>query len=180
MMKPFYLCLLFSILLMGCSSQSKNFTKDGQLKLRGGVYGSEQWSQSLAFERYSWFHELTLLFDVLIVKGDQLGPFDSWLSASELSQSRNCEEFNIVLVYGSDSDKISEHTFFEQTRLYGYDRQHIADFGSHLKLHPDFERLSLQLYKPYGLCKKNLAFDSASTPTTLRLNFPGFKEVTID
>jgi hypothetical protein len=179
MIKSFLLSLLIILSVVSCSSQSKNFTKSGDLRLRGGVYGDERWNDFLVLSRHSWFQELTLLFEVLVIPMEKLGPFESWLSPGELSQSRSCENFSVVLVYSADSSKISETSFFEQARLYGHDRQLIPDFGHHLKLHPDFDRLSLQLYKPYGLCKKSLAFGSDMNSTPLSLNFPGFNEVKI-
>lgn len=179
MMKTIILISFLFLSLIGCSSQSKNFTKSGELRLRGGVYGTEEWDQSLVLSRNSWFYELTLLFEVLLVKGDQLGPFESWLSASELSQARACEQFDIVLVYNSDADKITEQDFFQQARLYSRERLLIPVFATHLRLHPDWDRLSLQLYKPYGLCKKSLAFGAETAADVLRLSFPGFKEVNI-
>lgn len=164
-------CLLFS---SSCANLSKNFVKEGSLALRGGVYQSTSWNDRLQFNRTSWFQELTLIFEVLSTDGKEVGPFESWYSTQEIQQVRACDKFTVILVYASDSGKISESSFFSELRAQGYERISIPEFGSHLRMHPDFERLALHLYRPYGLCLRQ-SFTAESVPPTL--SFPGFREV---
>lgn len=172
--KSFAVCL--TLLLCACAGLSKNFVQSGQLKLSGGSYQASEWEQHLRFERKSWYQELILLFDLLYVSKERLGPFQAWLSTSEARQLADCQDSKIALIYASDSLKISEGDFFETMRAQGYERVLIPEFSKHLRLHPDYERLGLQLYKPYGLCQVRVR-GLEEGRDGLYLNFPGFKEI---
>lgn len=163
----------FTFIILSCSTMSKNFIKKGSLQLNGGVYLDKQWSDSLFFKRVSWHQELTLLFDLLSTRVDKKSSFHYWFSKHEQEAVAQCGDFLVVLSYALDSERISTAMFVEQMQYNGYERISIPHFAASLKLHPDFERHSLKLYRIYGLCKKH--HDQKS----IIVSFPSFNNTRI-
>ena len=170
-MKAFLsLCLIF---VFSCSNLEKNMVKNGDLIIKGGVFQSQEWNDNLKFTRYSWYKELTLVFDLLLTKLDHKTPFYAWLSNSEKEALAQCRESMVVVTYVWDPDKINRGMFFEQTERLGYERLSLPNFKRHLKMHPNYEALSLQLYNIEALCKKQ------SSTEQFAIRFPGYKETFI-
>jgi hypothetical protein len=165
-----FLVLFF---LLSCSSLNKNMTKSGELSLKGGVFHNQSWSESLVFSRNSWFKELTLIFELLSTRIDKRSPFYQWLSETEKRSIANCEDSLVVVTYAQDPDRISRAMFIEQLKGLGYERFSLVNFGRHLKMHPHYETLSLQLYQVDGLCLEK------DRGEKLTVRFPGFKEVNL-
>ncbi|PIP94640.1 MAG: hypothetical protein COW00_08990 [Bdellovibrio sp. CG12_big_fil_rev_8_21_14_0_65_39_13] len=170
------ICLysIISLLLISCSSQTKNMISSGDLVLKGGVFKTQKWSDPLTFERKSWYKEFTLLFDVLYQKIDLQSPFAQWYSESEKESINSCSEALLVVSYHLDAKRISYSMFKEQMSKAGYEEFALEEFGQNLKLHPDYEYLSLSLHKVHGFCRKGTSLDS-----DLRISFPGFNEVVL-
>lgn len=156
--------------LTGCSNLSKNQIQDGELLVRNGTYSDKIWKETLKFDRYSWYHELTLQFDVMVARFNQDSPFNYWLSKDELNWLNKCSDARIVLTYALDSKLISNALINEQFSNSGYEHFDLSQFKKYLVQHPDSELNSLKLYKVLGLCKK--AKDSKS----LIINIPGYSE----
>ncbi|MDD0853924.1 hypothetical protein HBN50_12500 [Halobacteriovorax sp. GB3] len=166
--------LLFSLLfLISCTNLSKNIIKEGEFTLKRGVYKTSQWDESLEFKRISWFHELTLQFDLLITKLDDDTRFRKWLSPSEKALLADCRDHYLVLSYHLDSDKISKRMLFSDMERQGYKEYLLPNFQRNIKLHPDFELLSLQLYSLNLLCSKE------EKSKDLSVTFPGYKSVNL-
>jgi hypothetical protein len=166
--------ILFILLISSCANWSKNFVKEGSLSFRGGIYQETRWSDHLTFKRTSWFQEMTLIYEVMLSDFSLSSPFSAWLSDSERRQIDDCASFKLALLYASDSGKASNAEFFSQMKAQGYERLQIQEFASHLRMHPDYERLALHLYRPYGLCRSH---GVPPLQGRLRVNFPGFREV---
>ncbi len=168
--------LFFLILvLFDCSSLSRNYIQTGELTLRGGVYNSQRWSDRLNFDRYSWFEELTLVFDLLLVPVDKSSPFYYWFSTSEKEALARCEKAFIYLNYVQDSDKISKGMFLKQMEKFGYSKIAITSFKQHLRMHPSYSYLSLKLYNTAALCLDK--FEAPFKGEALVIRFPGFNEI---
>jgi hypothetical protein len=159
---------------VSCGSLSQNFIKTGKLKLNGGMQEKAKWDDSLIFDRYSWFHELTLMYEVMIADYNLRSPFSNWLSQSQKRSISECASFKILMVYTLDSSKISKRSAMSSLEKRGYKQISISDFKDSLRLHPDVENLSLQLYDIYGYCK-----NTPPLGTPIAVNVPSYPEVLI-
>ncbi|MCO4792138.1 MAG: hypothetical protein KC493_00395 [Bacteriovoracaceae bacterium] len=168
-MKNKLIFITLFMLLASCSNLSKNFIKQGKQNVRGGYSKNVKWDSTLSFNRYSWFHELTMMFDLMIVDLDENSPFYNWLSDDEKADVANCNRFQVALLYSLDDRRISKKDLLNQFEEQGHEQLLLSHFTSNFKLHPDLESMSLQLYDIYGFCKKGI--DSKKAPSVL---FPGF------
>ena len=168
MKKVFFFLSLIAI--TSCASFSENFVKEGELSLYGGRFENERWSDNLKFERVSWFQELTLLFDFLYYPLGEESPFYVWLGDNERAALSSCHSSYIILTYALDSRKISRPDFYQKLASQGHEVISVPNFRSHLRNHPDIEKLSLGLYDVNGLCLNK---------SDISLSFPGFRVVNI-
>jgi hypothetical protein len=153
------MCFIFCffLILNGCanySNLSKNMVKSGEFNLRGGVQGEKKWEESHIFDRLSWYQELTLYFDLIYTQIGPKSPFYNWFSKSEIRITRKCQELFVVISYSLDSKKISRQNFIEKVRQQGYEEISLPNFEKNLRLHPDYNELSFNLYKIHGFCNK--------------------------
>lgn len=171
------ICLysLFCLLIISCSSQSKNMISTGELVFKSGVYKNHKWDDSLKFERKSWYKEFNMMFDLLYRKIDLNGPFAEWYSNTEKEVINSCSEALLVVSYQLDNKRISYTMFKEQMKNSGFEEFALENFGQNLRLHPDYESLSLSLHKTHGFCRKGAALDAE-----LRITFPGFSEISLN
>lgn len=168
--------LLFAFLAFtGCSNLSKNFIKSGDLTMKGGHFQNQSWRDEISFKRYSWFHEMTMVFDVLLARVPTSSPFYQWFSNPEKSTLNDCRDSYVVMTYHWDSKKVSKSDFLAEAEKAGYEKVDLKNFAAEMRLHPDFESLSLQLYSVFGLCRENNLVNNS----TFFVNFPGFREVNI-
>ncbi len=171
----FLIAIIFtaSFLMVGCSNLSKNMTKSGTFVVRNGNYADKTWKENLSFERYSWYQEMSLQFDLMITRMNSSSSFNYWFSADELKQVNECNDFRLVLLYTLDSKRISHSLFFEQAEAANFHRFELMTFKKQLLMHPDSSENSLGLYQVYGLCKKTKDL------RPIMVNFPSFQEVVI-
>ncbi|EQC45470.1 hypothetical protein [Bacteriovorax sp. Seq25_V] len=165
--------LAFSVLLIiaSCSNLTKNMVKSGDFSIRSGAMGSKEWDETLKFNRVSWFHELTMLYDLVYTKIDEKSAFYNWFDNDEKRRISNCNEKLITLSYYLDSSRIS-HTMVKNKLLdQGYEEYSVPNFTRALKTHPDFEKLSLQLYKVNLYCHKSKA------NAEIYIDFPNFEKI---
>ncbi len=170
----FFLFSFSFLLVMSCSNLSQNFIKKGQMKLNGGMQERAKWSDSLTFDRYSWYHELTLMYEVMVVNYNFKSPFTNWFSKSERLKIEKCHQFRLLMNYSLDSKKVSKNTIHTAMEENGYRKISIEHFKDSLKLHPDAEQLSLQVYEISGYCKKKTGQNSP-----IFVNIPSYPEVLI-
>lgn len=173
-----YFNIVILVFLVSCSSLTKNAVRQGETKFSGGVYKEEKWSSDLTFNRYSWFNELTLLLDVLVADVGPFNPFHQWFSVQEKETIKSCENFRVVMSYALDSMRLSQTDFINQAQNVGYERVALPQFKSYLRLHPEYDRQSFQLYDIYGLCqKKGISLDLEGSKIPVAL--PSFPEILI-
>jgi len=168
--------IMLAFFLSACatSNMSKNTTKDGNFILNGGRSGEKIWTEALIFEHLSWYKELALLFDVYVTRLDRNSPFASWLSERELENLESCKDFLITVSYSLDPKRISSLMFLEEMKKQGFTRISLNSFNSYLKLHPDYESSTLQLYEVYGLCGTHKV-----KPEGISIQFPSFETLII-
>lgn len=173
MMSKNILLILILASLISCANLSKNFVKKGEFTLRGGVFQNLKWNDSLVFDRYSWFHEATLLYDIMITKIDQKSPFYDWLSKDEKERLGKCDASYIAISYSLDSGKISKKMMENDAKRSGYQRISLTHFKQQFKAHAD--EFSAEFYDIAGLCYRG----DLRNRENILIRFPGFNEVSI-
>ena len=139
----------------GGGSSSKNFVKKGNFYLVGGRFEQLEWRDKLQFKRVSWYHELTLLFDMMLSKWHGDSKFSYWLSPAEQDIVESCHQFYLLLSYATDSGDITHSMFNQIMRNNGLELIEMPNFRTYLRLHPDFASNSLRRYQVQGLCQKD-------------------------
>ncbi|MGB0453814.1 MAG: hypothetical protein ACPGJV_08865 [Bacteriovoracaceae bacterium] len=133
---------------------SQNLVKSGDFKLKSGQYGQNQWDSELEFKRFSWYSELTLIFDVFLSDFSEKNDFYNWFGESEKKAVNSCENPYIALSYHLDGKRFSKSQFYHQLREMKAEVIEVPQFSSNLRLHPDFEELSFNLYEAKLICSK--------------------------
>lgn len=165
------LLLLLIFLLNGCSNLAKNSTSMSEFYLSNGVFAEKNWKEDLIFKKISWFHELTLVFEILDTPYNPQSSFNYWLSVDELNFLNGCKNSEIQLVYSLDTNMIPYSKYFENLEKEGHKRFVLNNFKSHLLSHPDAISNDLRLFQVIGVCKVD--------QKSIHINIPGYTEVQI-
>lgn len=160
----------FIFLLAGCSNLSKNNVQEGTLYIKNGTYSDKVWKDKLVFDRYSWYHELTLQFDLMLVNVAPKSPFNYWFSKDELESMNKCQDSRVLMAYSLDTKDVPYSSLYEQLEKSGYTRFELLEFKKHVLHHPDAQAQGLKLYHIFGICKKS------SETKPLIINIPGYSE----
>ncbi len=166
--------LVLLLVLSGCGNLSKNITREGTYYIRNGAFADKTWDEDLQFRRTSWYHELTLQFDLMMTPITPQSSFNFWFSKAELEDVQKCGDFRLALVYSLDTKVIPYSLLNEQLERSGFKKIELLEFKKHLLSHPDSEMNSTRLYQVYGLCR------DAKELKPLVLNFPGFNEISLN
>lgn len=169
-----WILVLVGMLIASCSNLSKNTVDEGRLLLQNGTFADKVWKEDLVFQRNSWYHELTLSFDLLLAQVSPQSSFNFWFSKDELDTISKCADSRIVLAYSMDSKEIPYSSLYEQIETSGYTRFELLEFKKHVLAHPDAQQHGLRLYHIFGICKKNKDL------RPLIINFPGYSEKQIN
>lgn len=166
--------ITFLALLTSCANLSKNTVKEGAFIVRNGTAGQKVWMENLNFTRVSWYHELTLEFDLMMANIAPQSSFNQWFSAEELGALQKCDDFRVVLAYSSDTKVLPYSHLNEQLDFAGFKKMDIQAFKKQFLQHPDSEMNSLRLYQVYGACR------TGKEAKPLIFNFPGYTEKTVN
>lgn len=166
--------LILLSLIASCSNLSKNTIKEGSFSLRNGVVAEKKWIEELKLTRLSWYHEMTLQFDLMMGNILPQSGFNFWFSKSELDQMSKCIDFRLVVSYTQDSTVIPNSYLLEQLKQSGFQKIELSDFKTHFLQHPDSELNSFKLYQIFGACR----LEKSDKP--LILNFPGYSEISLN
>lgn len=164
------LSLFIILTTFGCSNLSKNIVNEGSFYLSNGTMADKTWKEDLNFERYSWYHELTLQFDLMVTRIAPQSGFNFWFSKDELASLNSCKDARIVFAYSLDTKILPYSMLYDQFDRSGYERMELPEFKRQLLQHPDATMNSLRLYHVLGFCNKK----QKSSP--LVINFPGYSE----
>jgi hypothetical protein len=166
--------LLIILNAVSCSSNlSKNLVQDGNLILRNGTFTDKIWREDLVFQRNSWYHELTLQFDLMMTKITPQSSFNFWFSKDELDSMIKCADFRVVMAYSLDTKDIPYSSLYEQFEKSGFSRVNLIEFKKHLLQHPDAQLNGFRLYHIFAICK------NIQDSKPLIINFPGYLEKSI-
>lgn len=159
--------------IASCSSQTKNFTQAGDFVFDGGVKQEQKWPDYLRFDRVTWYHEFTSVFDLAVYRVDKNSPFFQWFSPEEKATIRTSSgPCYISLYYSLDSKKISTSHLKEQLRKMGAEFYSFTDFFNNLASHPKAPSYSYPLYTELGMCFKH-PIDQ------MTIDLPGFNSVIV-
>ncbi len=174
----FFVKMSIFFFLTSCAAyKNYNQTTTGKVIYRGGVHQKLLWDDSMLMKRMSWYHGMTLYFDVILWKADPNSPFSNWFSAAEKEYFSRCESLIVTAGYSADPSKISHVNFREQMKLNGYDDVVINSFASFIKSHPSSIEWRFQNYKVLGFCKRS---PTRLSTHKLAINFAGFKQLEIN
>lgn len=172
--KQFLILLPVALMSFSCSNLSKNMVEEGKLILRNGTFADKVWKEDLVFQRNSWYHELTLSFDLMQVHVFPQSSFNFWFSKDELDTIAKCGDSRIVMAYSMDTKEIPYSSLYEQLEKSGFTRFELTEFKKHLLAHPDAQLNGFRLYHIFGMCKKTKDLKP------LIINFPGYSEKLIN
>lgn len=173
--KQFWLFAIIIFSAISCSTNlSKNLVQNSKLILKNGTFTDKAWKEELIFQRISWYHELTMQFDLMLAQVAPQSSFNFWFSKSELDSMIKCEDARVVLAYSLDTKDIPYSSLYEQIEKSGYTRFDLLEFKKHILQHPDAQLNGFRLYHIFGICK--MTRDSKP----LIVNFPGYLEKTIN
>ena len=173
-MKKIAFIIFLAMTLSSCSNLSKNTVKEGSFVVRNGTAGDKIWKDNLNLKRVSWYHEMTLEFDLMLANVDPQSGFNFWFSQDELQEIGKCGDFKIAIAYSFDTKIIPYSYLNEQLDVAGYKKIDLIGFKKHFLRHPDAEINSLRLYQVFGICHTDQGGKS------LILSFPGFTEKTLN
>ncbi|MFW5872194.1 MAG: hypothetical protein ACOCUT_03720 [bacterium] len=148
--------------------------KQDEVEFKGGVLRAKVWEENMTFHRVTWFKELAMMFDAWLYPVDKDSPFYQWFSESERGLISSCNDFIVTITYALPSSVLNQRMFKNIMQENGYLHYSIPDFSNHLKAHPDYVKWTLHKYKIGGFCL------NGPKPEQLQLNFPGFKQATLN
>jgi hypothetical protein len=169
-MKYVNLIIILSTLL-SCTNLSKNMVKKDEFVIRNGIYRNIKWKETLTLKRVSWYHELTLLFETIYGHIDKKSKFYHWFSIDEQKRIEKCDDVILSINYSLDTDRISHGMYDSIMRNANYEKIVVPNFTKALRMHPDYKRLSLTLYKTQVYCKKS------KIKGPVYINFPNYSEI---
>ena len=173
--KQFWIFAIIIFCAVSCSTNlSKNLVQNSKLSLKNGTFTDKAWKEDLVFQRISWYHELTMQFDLMLAQVSPQSSFNFWFSKSELDSMIKCEDARVVLAYSLDTKDIPYSSIYEQIEKSGYTRFELLEFKKHILQHPDAQLNGFRLYHIFGICK--MTRDSKP----LIVNFPGYLEKIIN
>ncbi len=174
-MKLFSFIFWFFISLLSCSNLSHNQVRIDMIRFTGGIYRNQVWNNKLNFRRVSWYHGITMYFDMLYYSVDLDSPFYQWFGPVGAELAQNCSPLLVAVQYSSDSEKIAISDLKAQMEKNGLESVVLRDFGKALKSHPEYQRWNLRSYEVTGYCRRK----SSENTEDIILNFPGFREVSL-
>lgn len=160
----FSICSLF---LVGCSQVSQLHTGHSEFILRGGAAGDKTWSETLKFQRISWYLQWNLWYDVLINDFSLDSPFAGWLSESERDKFKSCRHIKLALYYADEWSGAKVKHLREAIREVASTRVKTSSFTEALRVHPDFRAGLFRSYHVEFWCFTN------NMPASLPIQLPG-------
>jgi hypothetical protein len=164
----FLVCFLGSF--YGCSQVSQLHSSDSEFKIRGGLAGKTEWSETLIFKRLSWHQQWNLWYDVLVSDFALSSPFANWLGSSERIALKGCTKIKLALFYSDEWSGAKLKNIRQEIRKVTNNRIKTSVFADALKSHPDFRATLFRTYQMEFWCL------DAQSPKEITFQFPGFKE----
>ena len=143
---------LIQFFLASCGNLSTNQISRGSFALNNGHFNGQIVETELIFDRFAWFKEASLMYEVRVAPVSEQSPYFQWLSSHSQQNARECSRFYIALLYAKSSRYISHRMVLNQLIEQGAQVQTIPEFWRSLRMHPQFEGEALQRHRVSGLC----------------------------
>ena len=163
------LVLLTLIFICGCSSLSISTVKDGEFRLGEGRLGELEWKEDLIFKRFSWYYELSLLYEFLIAEVPVNSNYRRWFTSGESISANSCGKFYVAAVYASRDDRTNPNHIWKEFDTNKVKFINVNGFYRNLSFSESFVTNSFNLYKFWGICVKN-----KESTVNLKLALPGY------
>ncbi len=164
--------LIILVFLISCSSLSENQVLVGSDNFSGGSYKGQQWSQNLKFKRVSWYTKAHLTYDSYISKFETRGEFRSLISPSDQAVVENCPNMLVTFSTSNFHRVLNDSEIRDLLKPQGFEVISVPGLIKNLKLHPDYTRLKLHMYRPMVFCSKEPI-------SIIELNLANFKDITL-
>jgi hypothetical protein len=145
--------------------------KKGKISFYGGRSSNKSWRDKLILKRFSWFQEISLVLDFTWTELERTSQFFNWISEGELEKLNTCNKIYIGFFYSPDEKKGLENIFFNQIKSKHLTEIKLEGFEENIKMHPDYNGLSLSFYKFKSFCSKE------SQESQIFVSLPGFNKV---
>ncbi len=164
--------LLFVVFLISCSSLSENQVLVGSDSFSGGSYKGQQWSEDLKFKRVSWYSKAHLAYDSYISKFEPNGQFRSLITANDQAQINSCADILVTFNTSNFHRALRDSEMRELLKPQGFEVISVPGLVKNLKLHPDYTRLKLHMYRAMVFCSKGPV-------SMINLNLANYKDISL-
>ncbi|MAZ47347.1 MAG: hypothetical protein CME65_02210 [Halobacteriovoraceae bacterium] len=162
--------LLVLIFLTSCAAiLDRNAMIDSDIVFRGGTHGTKSWDDKLVFDRYSWYKEINMVYDISIAELELDSPFRKWLG-EELLRAGKCDRLFIGLFYAKNGAPTNTASFIQQFRESNLEDLVLLDFKKQFEAHEGFRDWRLSRHKLVGLCGRS------NSRYPVQIKVPGFKD----
>lgn len=164
--------ILFLVFLFSCSSLSENQVLVGNDAFDGGSLGEREWKEDLKFKRVSWYSKAHLAYDTYIAKLSNDNQFRNLITINDQENITACPNVLITFSTSNFNRALSDSEIRELLQPQGFEVINTPGLVKNLKLHADYSRLKLHMYRPFVFCSKN--------PISLiNLNLANYKDISI-
>ena len=170
--------LFFNLIfiLQACSSfQNLNEAISGDVSFKGGRHEDYSWSESMTFQRTSFYRGATMAYDVLFHKLERNSPFTKWLDDSEKEHLNRCNTLIIAMFYVESMQPTSSAYLRKEIEKQNFKEILIPGFNQFLKNHPTYQQYYFYSHKITAFCgQSTIGQDKAIT-----MSVPGFNKITV-
>lgn len=163
--------LMLLLIISSCGRLSHNLVNSDKMIMRDARINGEDVKTTLNWNRYQWFAQATMHYDLLLAQMDKDSPYFQWFSPQTQKDLLACGRFFISAKYAFLDTAISHGNIRNQFIEQGVEEIVPTDFLVPFRSHYFFFRYALNRYKIVALCQKG--------DKPLKLKVQGYKEVTI-
>ena len=156
--------------MLSCSALTISTIKEGELVIDEGRLNNLTWSEDLRFKRTSWYYELTLLYDFLLVELPVHSNYRRWFTSSESINANSCARYYVAGVYTSRDQRVSPNDIWREFDTSKLKFMNVNGFYRNLSFTEKFVTNSFDLYKFWGIC-----VNDSSDIIKLKIAFPGYE-----
>jgi hypothetical protein len=141
------------------------------LTVKDGVSGSDHWKEDLIFYRMSWFHDVTLFYEVNTASFSPKSAYVAWFSPDEQKKIvSKCKQILLLVDYFYESRHVNAVYLKDELKQMGMEELSSPIFDKNLINNDDFSPLASRSYKNTVFCNpiKPLKF--------IELTVPGFMQ----
>ena len=158
--------------LFSCSSLSENQVLVGNDAFDGGSLNGKEWNQDLKFKRVSWYSKAHLTYDTYISQLPANDQFRNLITHGDQTALATCPNVLITFSTSNFHRALNDSEIRELLKPQGFEVINAPGLVKNLKLHADYSRLKLHMYRPIVFCSK--------IPISLiNLNLANYKDITI-